>query len=289
MFYEGGSLPIPSAEISIEDADLLYRLYKKGEKVEVHFKLLNEHVGNITTRNSIGDYIGSSKPDEFVLIGGHVDSLDAGQGALDDGYRVILSLYAVQVLQRLGLRPRRSIRTIIWSAEEVGRVPLGAKQYLENHLDELKTKYSIFQEADSGIFDANGLIFNGTSEAGCIMAEILKLLEPEVIPETKLVQNFSHLKTDIVPLMQATGVPGAVIAANADKYFWYHHSNADTVTAIDSKDMDVCLALWTAVSFVLADLEFMLPRMSTNVAGCPIKGALGGNTAKLNFEKIIFE
>lgn len=237
-----------------------YSLLCVGEKVEVTLKLFNEHAGNITTRNSIGDFVGLSKPDEFVLISGHIDSYDVGQGALDDGYGVILSVKAVEILQSLGLRPRRSIRTIIWSAEEVGKVPLGAEQYLMKHLDELKTKYSVFLEADSGVFDANGLIFNGTDEAGCIIAEILKLLEPEVISKTKLFPHFPHVKTDIVPLMQGTGVPGALIATNSDKYFWYHHSNADTVTAIDSKDLDICLALYTAVSFVLADLDFMLPR-----------------------------
>ena len=118
----------------------------------------------------------------------------------------------------------------------------------------------MFLEADSGIFDAHGLIFNGSLEAGCLVEEILKLLEPELIKTTKLYPSFPRLKTDIVPLMGAVRVPGALIATNADKYFWYHHSNADTMTAIDSKDLDICLAMWSALSYVLADLSVMLPR-----------------------------
>jgi carboxypeptidase Q len=256
-------------------------MFLSGEKIIVKLKMSSQNGENATTRNLIGDYVGSKNPEEYVLISGHIDSWDVGkiflalfipsytnqslifkgQGALDDGYGVILSVKAVEVLRALGLQPRRSIRTIIWSAEEVGKVPLGAEQYMKKHFEELKNNYSIFLEADSGIFDANGLIFNGTAEAGCIVAQVLKLLEPNVISKTKLFPHFPRLKTDIVPLMQATGVPGALIATNADKYFWFHHSNADTVTAIDTKDLDICFALYTSVAYVLADVGFMLPRV----------------------------
>ncbi len=116
-------------------------------------------------------------------------------------------------------------------------------------------------EADSGIFNARGLIFNGSVEAECIVSEILKLLEPTIIPETRVITPFPELKTDIVPLMKASGVPGAIIDTDVDKYFWYHHSNADTVTALNTEDLDVCLAMMTSLSYVLADLSILLPRL----------------------------
>lgn len=222
--------------------------------------LRNQALGNITTRNSIADLRGSEIPQEYVLVSGHVDSWDVGQGALDDGYGVILSLLVPEVLKQLNLVPKRTVRSIIWTAEEISKIPLGAQQYLEQHQNEL-TNYSFFLEADSGIFNAKGLIFNGSVEAECIVSEILKLLEPTVILETRVITPFPELKTDIVPLMKASGVPGAIIDTDVDKYFWYHHSNADTVTALNTEDLDVCLAMMTSLSYVLADMSILLPRV----------------------------
>ncbi|ODN03873.1 Carboxypeptidase Q [Orchesella cincta] len=261
MHYEDDTPPIPSAEIAIEDAELLGRLYDRGQKIVLNLILRNQRVGNITTRNTIGDLKGSSIPDEYVLVSGHADSWDVGQGALDDGYGVILSLLVPDVLKTMNLIPKRTVRSIVWTAEEISKVPLGAQQYLEQHGDELRNKYSFFLEADSGIFNARGLIMNGTDEAQCIISEILKLLEPHIIEKTRVVTPFPDLKTDIVPLMRATGVPGAILDTDGEKYFWYHHSNADTVTALNPNDLDVCLALMTSLSYVLADLSIMLPKM----------------------------
>jgi carboxypeptidase Q len=260
MHYEEEFTPIPHAEISIEDAELLGRLYNKGQKIVLSLTLQNQRLGNITTRNSIGDLPGSSIPHEFMLVSGHVDSWDVGQGALDDGYGVILSMLVPDVLQSLKLSPKRTLRTIIWSAEEISQVPLGAQQYLEEHETELRN-YSMYLEADSGIFNAKGLIFNGSGEASCIVSQILKLLEPQIIEKIRLVTSFPELKTDIVPLMKATGVPGAILDTDGDKYFWYHHSNADTVTSLNPRDLDVCLAMMTSLSYVLADLSVLLPRL----------------------------
>ena len=207
----------------------------------MHVNIQSNLEGNITTRNSIADYVGASKPEEFVLISGHIDSYDVGQGALDDGYGVILSMKAVQVLKALRLQPKRTVRTILWTAEEVGEVPFGAAQYLKDHEDELRSKYSIFLEADSGIHNAHGLILNATNEAACVVQEVLQLLAP--INATKVYPHFPRLKTDIVPLMQGTGVPGALIATDADRYFWAHHSAADTMTFLNRGDLDKCLGI----------------------------------------------
>ncbi|CAL8097346.1 unnamed protein product [Orchesella dallaii] len=261
MHYEDDIPPIPSAEITVEDAELLGRLYNKGQKIVLNLILRNQRVGNITTRNTIGDLKGSNIPDEYVLVSGHADSWDVGQGALDDGYGVILSLLVPNVLKTMNLIPKRTVRSIVWTAEEISKVPLGAQQYLEKHEEELRNKYSFFLEADSGIFNARGLILNGTVEAQCIVSEILKLMEPRIIAKTRIVTPFPDLKTDIVPLMRATGVAGALLDTDGEKYFWYHHSNADTVTALNPDDLDVCLALMTSLSYVLADMSVLLPRM----------------------------
>ncbi|CAG7716865.1 unnamed protein product [Allacma fusca] len=258
MFYDGDVQKIPAGEISIEDAELLYRLQKKGQKPIVHIKLRSNFESDIITRNTIGDMVGTTKPHEFVLISGHADSYDVGQGALDDGYGVIVSIKAVELLKALKLKPKRTIRTILWTAEEVGEVPFGAAQYLEKHLEELRNNYTMFLESDSGIHNVHGLIFNGTAQAQCIMQEVLQLLAP--INATKLYSHFPRLKTDIVPLMQATGVSGALPATDADKYFWAHHSAADTMTFLNPRDLDICLAMCSVLSYVLGDISIMLPR-----------------------------
>ena len=90
------------------------------------------------------------------------------------------------------------------------------------------------------------------------MREVLSLLSS--INATTLHTTFPRLKTDIVPLMQGTGVPGALLATDPDKYFWYHHSQADTMSAINSTDLDACLSIWSVLSYVLGDLSVMLPK-----------------------------
>ncbi|CAG7833050.1 unnamed protein product, partial [Allacma fusca] len=118
---------------------------------------------------------GREKPDEIVVVSGHIDSWDVGQGAMDDGGGMIISAQALALVKYLNLNARRTLRSILWTGEEFGLI--GAQSYVESHRNELDKFKAVF-ESDIGTFKPLGLDFAGTFEAGCIVQEVLKLLTP---------------------------------------------------------------------------------------------------------------
>lgn len=144
-----------------------------GEQLQIYLKISILSSGTTESRNIIGDYKGIEKPDEFVVLSGHIDSWDVGQGALDDGVGVVLTSEAINLFKTLKLQPRRTIRTIYWTAEEMGL--FGGKQYVKEHKDSMG-KYAAALEADFGCLKAMGYIFSGDSKIGCFLAEVMNLM-----------------------------------------------------------------------------------------------------------------
>ncbi|XP_011808137.1 PREDICTED: carboxypeptidase Q-like, partial [Colobus angolensis palliatus] len=150
------------------------------------------------------------------------------------------------------LRPKRTLRLVLWTAEEQGGV--GAFQYYQLHKVNI-SNYSLVMESDTGTFLPTGLQFTGSEKARAIMEEVMSLLQP-----LNITQVLSHGEgTDINFWIQA-GVPGASLLDDLYKYFFFHHSHGDTVTVMDPKQMNVAAAVWAVVSYVVADMEEMLPR-----------------------------
>ncbi|XP_053600176.1 carboxypeptidase Q-like [Plodia interpunctella] len=243
---------IPTAAITIEDAELINRLYERGEKVVLNIKLhSNEH--NKISRNTIVDHKGVKNPEKFVIVSGHIDSWDVGQGAMDDGGGLFISWAVPVILKRLNLRPRRTIRSIFWTAEEIGLI--GAQAYEKKHRNESKN-INFIMESDEGTFAPLGLEVAGNQEARCIIAEVLKLFKSI---------NASTLKeakspgSDITVIID-TGVPGAGLLNANDKYFWFHHTEADTILVEDEHELDLGAAFWTAVAYIIADISVDIPR-----------------------------
>uniref|UniRef100_A0AAV2MFG5 Uncharacterized protein n=1 Tax=Knipowitschia caucasica TaxID=637954 RepID=A0AAV2MFG5_KNICA len=193
--------------------------------------------------------------DKVVLLSGHLDSWDVGQGAMDDGGGAMISWEALSLIQDLGLRPRRTLRTVLWTGEEQGGV--GAQQYYNLHKVNL-SDFDLVMESDLGTFKPVGLQFTGSEAAQKVMEQVVQLLAP--INTTKLEPHGEG--TDISPWMEA-GVPGASLHVADSKYFWFHHTEGDTLTVQDPHHMDLCSALWAVVAFVVGDLEEMLPRYRT--------------------------
>jgi carboxypeptidase Q len=192
-----------------------------------------------TSRNVIGEIRGSESPDEVVIVSGHVDSWDVGQGAMDDGGGCFISVEALNLLNSLSLRPKRTLRAILWTAEEIGLNYWGSFEYDRHHKGEVGQIVAAF-ESDGGTFTPKGLDFAGSEEAGCIVNEILKLLAPLNATEYNM---FDYVSTDIY-YMQEQGVPGLRLNNADDNYFWYHHSEADTITMMDSAQLDQGTAVW---------------------------------------------
>lgn len=250
--YENGIPKIPTACITVEDAELMARLSSRGVKIVVELKMGAVQHPDADSFNTVAEIVGSKYPEQVVIVSGHLDSWDVGQGAMDDGGGAFISWEALSLIRDLGLRPKRTIRLVMWTGEEQGGV--GASQYYERHKKDIGNM-DLVMESDIGTFMPVGMQFSGKPEARVIMSEIMKLLAP--INITTLYDYAEG--TDISFWMQA-GVPGASLLDDASRYFWFHHSEGDTMTVQNPIWMNYCAAVWTVVSYVVADLEEMLPR-----------------------------
>lgn len=252
--YEDGVEPIPTAAITLEDADLITRINNRGEKVKLHI-LMYSTLETKISRNTLVDLKGSKSPEKLVIVSGHIDSWDVGQGAMDDGGGLFISWAAPVILKRLNLIPRRTIRAIFWTAEELGLV--GAYAYEKAHRNE-SHNINFIMESDEGTFAPLGLEVGGNHRTRCIVAEVLRLFKS--INATTLVEGDAP-GSDIA-IFTGSGIPGASLHNDNSKYFWFHHTKGDTMNVETTDNLDRGAALWTAVAYIIADLSVDIPRYS---------------------------
>lgn len=252
MRYDPGIPEIPHAAITVEDADMLQRMQERGERVEVHLKMDAQRLPDVYSRNVMGEIVGWKHPDEVVVIGGHIDSWDVGQGAMDDGGGSVAAWEAVRLMHHLGLRPRRTVRVVLWTNEENGL--RGARAYRDDHRREIDN-HILAIESDAGVFKPLGFGFSGSEGAFRIVREIGTLLDR--IDAGTVSRGGGG--ADIGPLMEL-GVPGMGLRVQGEKYFWYHHTAADTVDKLDAREMAECVAAMAVMAYVAADLPERLPR-----------------------------
>jgi carboxypeptidase Q len=206
------------------------------------------------SRNVVAELRGRERPEEVVVLGGHSDSWDVGQGAMDDGGGVVAAWEAVRLLKVLGLQPRRTVRVVAWVNEENGL--RGGTAYRDAHRAELGRHVAAI-ETDAGVFKPLGFGFAGSEAAFSIVQQIGRLLEP--IGAGAIVRGGGG--ADIGPIM-AEGVPGLGLNVEGEKYFWYHHSDADTLDKLDARELGECVAALAVMAYVLAELPDPLPRTS---------------------------
>uniref|UniRef100_A0A8C3B5W3 Carboxypeptidase Q n=2 Tax=Anatinae TaxID=2068716 RepID=A0A8C3B5W3_CAIMO len=254
--YQSGVPQIPTACISVEDAEMMSRMALRGTKIVVYLKMGARTYPDSPSFNTVAEIVGNKYPEQIVLVSGHLDSWDVGQGAMDDGGGAFISWEALSLIKDLGLRPKRTLRMVLWTGEEQGGV--GAEQYYQLHKENI-SNFDIVMESDEGTFKPSGLAFTGNAKARDIIKEIMALLLP--INVTDVFDNADG--TDINYWMR-DGVPGASLRDDLSKYFWFHHSQGDTMTVQDPNQMNLCAAVWTVVSYVIADMEEMLPRTQKN-------------------------
>jgi carboxypeptidase Q len=252
MRYDSTVTRIPAAALSVEDAMMLHRMIERGQKVRVRLKMEARTLPDAQSRNVMGEIVGRERPDEVVVLGGHIDSWDVGQGAMDDGGGVVAAWEAVRLIQKLGLKPRRTIRVVGWTNEENGT--RGGNGYRDAHRDQLD-KHIFAMESDGGVFKPLGFGFNGSDEAFAIVQQVGKLLEK--IGSGQITRGGGG--ADIGPIM-ALGVPGAGLQVDGTRYFWYHHSEADTLDKLDPHEVALCVATMAIMAYVIADLPQPLPR-----------------------------
>jgi carboxypeptidase Q len=249
MNYAPDAPKIPTAAVTVEDALLIQRLYDSGEKVRVHLEMEAQTLPNARAANVIGEIRGREKPDEVVVMGGHIDSWDVGQGAQDDGSGMIAALEAAHLIHQLGLRPRRTIRVVFWVNEENGGA--GGRAYRQWSGDVKKHVAAI--EMDGGAEKPVG--FGLTTQTGNpdaaleAMQQIGKLLEG--IGAGQMTKGGGG--SDIQPLMME-GVPGLGLRTVGTHYSDWHHTTSDTLDKVDPQDFRLCIATMAVASYILADM-----------------------------------
>lgn len=252
MRYTNSLPEIPHAAITLEDSEMLQRMHNRGEKIVVCLKMEAKTLPNAISRNVIGEIVGSEKPDEIVLISGHIDSWDVGQGAMDDGGGCLTAWESVRLMHKLGMRPRRTIRVVLWTNEENGIA--GGKAYRDAHKVELN-KHVLAIECDDGVFKPRGFAFNGSDKARAQMKKISGLFK-----SFGAAKIFANAGGADISQLEPAGVPIADLWVDPTKYFWYHHTEADTMDKLDIKDFNLCVAAMAGMSFSVADFPEALPR-----------------------------
>jgi hypothetical protein len=252
--HTGHSTPagIPDADLAAEDADLVEHLAAQG-RVRMHLTLTPQALPGTTGYNVVADLKGSEHPEQIVIVSGHLDSWDLGRGAIDDGAGVVISMEAAEVLQRLHIRPRRTLRVIAWMDEENGSG--GSKAYAQAHAAEMSNHVAAI-ESDAGAGHPLGFALKVSPEALPALRPVADALDP--IGATIFRSEEESPGADIDPLVKA-GVPGIGIMQDARRYFDYHHSAADTLDKVDPQELKENAAAMAVMGCFLALTPEPLP------------------------------
>jgi hypothetical protein len=252
MAYKDDAPRIPAAAITPEDAELIHRFLVAGDKVKVTFTLGCKNLPDAPASNVLGEIRGSEKPDEVVVIGGHLDSWDVGTGAQDDGAGCAISMEAMRLIKSSGLRPKRTIRAILFANEENGL--RGGKGYAEAHAKELPGHVAAI-ESDSG--GARPLGF-GVSAGPGGLATVAALAKPLAAFAADDTADGGG-GADISP-MADSGVPQLGLRQDGTHYFDIHHTMADTLDKVDPHDLQMNATAMAVMAWSLAQLDPPLPR-----------------------------
>jgi acetylornithine deacetylase/succinyl-diaminopimelate desuccinylase-like protein len=243
--YEKGVDMIPAAALSTRSANELSTLLKSDPKLTVNLKLSAAQHPFVSSFNVIGEYTGRDLPLEYVVVGGHMDSWDLGTGAHDDGTGVVQSIEVVRALKALGLRPRRTIRTVLFMAEEFGA--FGAAEYA-SQAKAKGEKHVAAIESDSGGFAPVGFGVDGDDAAVASVkrwAPYLTTLHAGSIDK-------GGSGSDVGPL-KALGAVTIGYIPESTHYFDYHHSARDRIEAVDSKELHAGAAAMAVLTYLLAE------------------------------------
>jgi hypothetical protein len=260
LTYDESQPKIPAAAVTIEDALMMARLAAQKIPVKVHLEMSAHLEPDADSFDVMGEIPGRERPDEVVVLGGHIDSWDVGRGAQDDGSGIIASLQAVALMKKLGLQPRRTVRVVFWVNEENGgrggeayRTWVGEK--VSNHVAAIEMDGGA--EAPRGFGYGSGgegrggpVLSAGERESIVRLQEIGKLLDRIGAGEVGAGGGGS----DIAPLTR-DGVPSLGLRTVGTHYFDWHHTEADTLDKVDPEDFRKCIATLAVMSYVLADMQ----------------------------------
>jgi len=250
--YAHDAPKIPAGAVTAEDADLIVDLVRQGP-VKMKLILTPQQLADVESANVIGDIKGSEHPEQVIVVSGHLDSWDLGTGAIDDAAGVAVSMEAENLIQKLHLKPKRTIRVIAWMNEENGSA--GSKQYGKDHEKEMSNHFAAM-ETDGGAGHPLGINIKGKPEVKKMLAPVAAILQESGAGMLNLVE---HCGADIEPLEKA-GVPAFSPIQDSRFYFNYHHTAADTLDKIMPKELAENSAVVAVTAYALANVEQSLPR-----------------------------
>jgi carboxypeptidase Q len=245
--YAKDAPKIPAGAVTAEDADLIVDLLRQGP-VKMKLTLTPETLPDIESANVIADIKGSEHPEQVIIVSGHLDSWDLGTGAIDDGAGVAVSMETANLIQKLRLKPKRTIRVIAWMNEENGEA--GSKQYAKDHEKDI-TNHFAAMETDGGAGHPIGVNIKANPEVKKLFASVAAILQESGAGILDLVE---HCGADIEPLEKA-GVPAFSPIQDSRFYFNYHHTAADTLDKIVPKELAENSAVVAVVAYALANME----------------------------------
>jgi carboxypeptidase Q len=247
LVYRESTPRIPAAAISAEDAMRLARMAARGQRVRLRLSMEATLRPDVESANVIAEVRGRERPDEIVVVSGHFDSWDVGNGATDDGGGAIAAWEVARLLKTLNLRPRRTIRVVLFTNEENGL--RGGLDYRDRYRAALG-QHVLMIESDAGVFAPIGFGFSGNDTARAQVTAIVSLLAPTGATHVAA----SGGGADIGPSVVAGRVPAMSLEVDGTKYFLVHHTEADTVDKIDATDLAKCVAAMTGMAYVVADM-----------------------------------
>ena len=262
MDYDQKIPKIPTAALSAEDAMWVARLAAEGP-VTLHLKLLPQSLPDADSHNVIADWAGRERPEEVVIVSGHLDSWDLAQGAIDDGAGVASAMGAVHLLRSLGLHARRTIRFVGWMSEENGSA--GGQAYYDRNKAALAQQIAAI-ESDNGAGRPLGVSAHVTPEALSRFGPLMAALVP--IGASILDRREEAGGSDVRYLDQA-GVPSLAPIVDTRTYFDYHHSAADTLDKIEPDNIRRQVALMAMMAYFIAEMPEGLPRLAPSMPRAP--------------------
>ena len=251
--YGVGQPQIPAASIAGEDANAIVRMIRRGQRVRMRVVTSGRSEPDVQSSNVIAELRGREHPDEIVLIGGHFDSWDVGTGASDDGVGCIVTWEAARLMLSLGIRPRRTVRVVLFANEENGL--RGANAYAERYLP-TATNHVFALEADSGVLAPSMLGFSGSPAARAVISQVASLLAPLGMAEVAAGGGGA----DIGPIAHFGNVPTMAYLGEASRFFAFHHTAADTIERITPQEVSKAAAAIAVMTYAVAEMPERLPR-----------------------------
>jgi len=252
MGYQEGPDRIPTAAVSTLGAERIASRVRAGKTVILHFEQNCEWREDAPSFNVVGELVGTEHPEQIVVVGGHLDCWDVGQGAHDDGAGTCQSIDVLRTLKKLDLRPRRTIRAVLFMNEENGL--RGGTAYADAHAEEL-SKHVLAIESDRGGYTPRGFSTNAGRDGFAVLEQIVTLFDQ--VGADRLVRGGGGAD---ISRMEPAGVPLAGYLPDPHRYFDLHHTAEDTIDKVNARELELGTAVMASLAYIIANLDEALPR-----------------------------